>query len=650
MDVNNRHAALQPLFSVIEDVKSMQHCNHAIFSGLDIFKERVSNYVITRGVELLLNTFPDVGKEYDSGLSSGRYNISSLPKECGGANPKRNWLFQHILMETFTEEGYLKDIDADIVFFTRQILYMYKKVRLQCPSKATRAAVEDFISIETQLREPSGSWSNDHWEPNRFSFSGETSIEGVHPRANRLWRLVDQVFYRSIPMAEFNPFHIQVRHGPGAVSDLKTGKDKYLFPAWPSKLDGMFPKWYFATHREPFEVIGCKEIDTLKDGYRNDIPEFEPPAKLIAVPKTFKGPRLIASEPTAHQFCQQGLMTWIRENLPGPLRRSIDFTNQEPSRTAAMQASEKGDRSTVDLSSASDRLTCWVVERAFGGNQTLLAAFHAVRTRHLIDGTGNFPDLRISLRKFAAQGSAITFPVQSIVYAGLSIAALLFVHNKPVSKRTYAWAAGKVQVFGDDIIIPNEAVPVLAALLKELQLKVNGHKTHTSGWFRESCGMDAFKGYNVTPCYLASWQLGTGPRRKPSEIISWCEVTSNSHKMGLWNLSSWMEDQLPQKLRRKIIISNETGSGCRLFTFQHGFMVEGHRRWNEDLHLFEVKAFAVASSVQKKSRGSWQDLYQWLIEAPAPHNQWSSGYLTKKAEHLVQTWVPDYGFVPKPVR
>lgn len=660
MDVKNRHAALSPLSHVIEDVKRyVQYCNHAVEVDLDLFLEKIKNLVISRGVQYLLIHLPDIGKEYDSGLSSGHYDTSSLPRDMGGSIPDRNWIFTSLLMGTFTSTGRLReDVDVNIVFFTRQILYMYKKIKLDCPTKAIKSAVDEFVDIEKNLRDPVGSWSDDKWQPNRLTFSGSECLNDTHPRNEKLWNMVDSVFQRCVPLVEVDPFEVSVRHGPGAVSDLKTGRDKYLFPNWPSKLDGTFPESYYSTHREPFEISFantisdlrntikfptvtraiCEEIiveDSLSDGYRVDIPKDEPPAKLLQVPKTFKGPRLIASEPTAHQFFQQGLMSWLRKNLPQPLRQTIQFTSQEPSREAALLASKDGLSSTVDLSSASDRLSCWVVERAFTYNQSLLSAFHAVRTRHLIDGTGTYENLNLRLRKFAAQGSAITFPVQSIIYAGLSIAALLFVENKAVTKRSFAWAAKRIQVFGDDIIIPNEAVPVLASMLHSLQLKVNSHKTHTSGRFRESCGMDAFQGYDVTPCYLTTWSLGA----RPSDVQSWVDVSNNSHKKGLWNLSSWMTHQLPHKLRRKMIICKDEGRGCRLFTFQYGFVVETPLKWNEELHFNQTKVIDFRSKVDVERRRSWQSLYQYLIEAPHPETNWVSGYLTKKAEQFVQTWV-----------
>lgn len=621
MKLTDRHAALEPLSAVIDDGRSLFLGCNPKFDCLNIWYENIRTHVLTRGLNILLIDFPKVGKLFDKGLSSGIIDVKSLPSSFSVEGP----LYRHLLMEVADQTGTIVDDDPDVIFFIRTILYLYKKVKLECPHNTLVETINDFVEIEKGLKEPSGSWHSDTWIQCRYTFGDSPDIQDIHPRGRRIWETVDHVFGRLTPSIELRPSAIVPRHGPGAVADLKRGEDKFTFPFWPNKLGSVFSAEEFAFHSNHF-VRGSKP----------GLDHREPPARLIAVPKTYSGPRLIASEPTAHQFLQQGLMRWIRTNLHPVLRASIDFKSQEPSREAALLASLDGKIATVDLSSASDRLTCWVVERAFSSNQTFLKALHAVRTRCIIDATGVDPDLSIRIKKFAAQGSAVTFPVQSIIYAGLCIAALAFVDNIDVTKRrNLLRLARKVRVFGDDIVIPSHAVPILYAMLDSIQLKVNVQKTHTSGHFRESCGMDAYKGYDVTPCYLQSWQY----KQSPDSHQSWIDVSNNAFRKGLWNLAKWMDGQIPTKVSRLSLTTRAEGDGARFFTFCDGYVTESRVRFDKNLHEEQVLVLVHSSFVRKKQRGNWQDLHQYFVETPRPDSDWTSGYLTSVSSKLSKRWV-----------
>ena len=154
-------------------------------------------------------------------------------------------------------------------------------------------------------------------------------------------------------------------------------------------------------------------------------------------------------------------------------------------------------------------------------------------------------------------GNGTTFPVQSIVYAILSIAAILYEKGAGYGNAQIDDAVQEIQVFGDDIILPSFAVPTLALLLEHLQLKVNWRKTHAKGHFRESCGMDAFRGADVTPLYLRDLELG----EKPDDIVSWLDVLRNAHRKHYHYLVGEMLSQIPQKVR-SLLPTSDANLGC----------------------------------------------------------------------------------------
>ena len=177
----------------------------------------------------------------------------------------------------------------------------------------------------------------------------------------------------------------------------------------------------------------------------------EPSSKLIHVPKTAKAPRLIASEPVEHQWCQQKVLKWLDKRMQHTLLgRFINLHDQTLSQRMVTSASRDRSLSTIDLSSASDRVTCRHVECLLSVNPSLLQVVHASRTRRLRD-----PILKgntITLRKFASMGSALTFPIQSIFFLCIVLASC----EADTPKKIRA-LIGKVRVFGDDIIMPSTA-------------------------------------------------------------------------------------------------------------------------------------------------------------------------------------------------
>jgi hypothetical protein len=87
-------------------------------------------------------------------------------------------------------------------------------------------------------------------------------------------------------------------------------------------------------------------------------------------------------------------------------------------------------------------------------------------------------------------GNATTFPVQSLVFWAICVASL---------QRQGFHQPGAVFVFGDDIIIPSECAERVIDDLETFGLLCNRSKSFYKGAFRESCGVDAFNGIDVTP-------------------------------------------------------------------------------------------------------------------------------------------------------
>ena len=475
------------------------------------------------------------------------------------------------------------------------------------------AALEDRLSLVDSMSVHLGQ-AVEYVYP-ALGLSGDLYSKGYSPSdgQKRLedWRLLNQIqrvadlifstFDRFDPILfseelESAGMGTGFRHGPGAVAETKMKQeDKSRFRTWPSKLQNTFP----------YEFCGKTA------GAPTDRPSsHELASRLMCVPKTAKGPRLIAAEPVAHQWCQQLILRFLFDQCRRHFGTSfIDFKDQSKSGSMVLTASIDRDLATVDLSDASDRLSCWTVERVIRANPSLLVALHAARTRYIRDEVSDELSF-LSLRKFASQGTATTFPVMSLVMLCIALGASLRA-NERVTWAKIKELRTKVRVFGDDIIIPSHGYERLVRAMDLLQLKVNTAKSYVRGHFRESCGTDGFGGYDITPS-----KPRTLVADSPASCQAVVDTSNNLFNKGLWYASRTADDLLPISVRKylRIVGPNEAGlSGLSSFT--GGYEYHLAKRWNSRLHRNEVRVWSIRDRAQKSERGGFDGLLDFFTRS-----------------------------------
>jgi len=412
---------------------------------------------------------------------------------------------------------------------------------------------------------------------------------------------------------------IGFKHGPGAVAERLKKHEKSDFPNWPAKLQGTFG----------FEICGSiAGSDSVRPL------NHEVASRLIDVPKTTKGPRLIAAEPTSHQWCQQLVLRYFFESWRVLFGTAlIDFKDQSKSGDLVLKASLDKSLATVDLSDASDRLTCWTVERIFRRNPSVLRALHAARTRYLRDDISEIPDF-LSLRKFASQGTAVTFPVMSIVMLCIALGSVMQGH---ITLSRIRRMATQVRVFGDDIIIPAHGDEHLVRAMELLELKVNVAKSYVNGHFRESCGVDGYLGYDVTPC-----KPKTLVADSPAACQAVVDNANNLYIKGYWNASTACLDLLPPRLRRGIRIVGRNATGFSGLTSYSG-SYESHlaKRWNSRLHRYEVRVWSLSVRTQKADRNGFSALLDFFAQQHSyEHARAVSNYADFRKTFIGLHWEP----------
>lgn len=602
-------------------------------TSLSRTSSRLQSIARDRGLSFFTITLPDSCHWFNKSLASGRLLEERPPYHRkvskSSAQPV---LLQGLYALVFDDSGSLRpDPDINAIFFIRQFYLAVKKLRLECTDDKVSDAILDFISIDQGIPgDLSSTW--DHDDPNWTRNSGHPITgwsaslasgsqlpllgEDLPVRDEFQWRQFFELCSRfSASLGTLDPWSIRPKHGPGVVSDTTSTK-KYEFENYPEKLAKVFPADWHTSHDFVDRTMSTREV----------------PSRLICVPKTQKGPRIIAAEPVAHQWIQGGIQRWLTDSIRGTfLSGSIDFQSQELSRQLALEASATGHLATVDLSAASDRLSCQLVQYVFQSNGSVLDALHASRTRLIdVDGYGTF-----RLRKFAAMGSACTFPVQTIVFALIAVHACMIADEDfDYTSANLRRLASNVRVFGDDIILPSNAYGILTELLEELGLKVNQSKSFSEGHFRESCGMDAYMGYDVTPAYfLQPYQV-----QKPSSLVSTITVSNNFHKKGMWKTADWILKTVEPQILKNLEVSNRDDVQPYIHSFS-GPLIHTKIRWNEDYHRWERRLLLLKSK-NKKVKGSGEaSLFQYFTEEPDPMLPWESGLAGPPSHRLTRGWV-----------
>lgn len=621
-------------------------------------ESRLIHELGVNGERILTLDLPALDKHFTKCLDIGLYSPSKLRMGAVGKRELVPVFMRDLYLQIFDVEGKLRDEPSiSAISVVRQMLAGAKKLPLPCTVKRVNDEVYDFFIIERGIRSPTLNWVGDDLFGNRQykAYSAEQNhlIDGLdtvdvdsrdllddcrskaeQPSSEHL-QLLQSVF--DVVAAQFGYLHDErpdelPKHGPGVVSDLSREESKYSFRDWPEKLDSIFPHDRYAT-----PDLG---VARFQDGevYRNR----EVPSRLIAVPKTLKAPRLIAAEPSQHQWIQQLIWNQLEARiLETSLTKSVSFRSQEGNKELARTGSITREFFTIDLSSASDRLSCWLVERAFRKNITMLHRLHACRTRWITNRINPHLWDNLVLKKYAPMGSAVTFPLQTIIYASIAITAVI------ASRPGYAKAfkrrpsqciedsARQVSVFGDDIIGPKAAWRLTQDLLQYCGLKVNVEKSFAEGHFRESCGGDFYKGASVAPVYLRFLP----ELAQPGTLTSCVSVGNNFHRAGYWHIADFLRN-FSRNYDGRLPFVAPGSSHQGYLTFSGPATDHLDQRWNARLQREEVKVMVVHSSTTSHPTPGYDRLHQWFIESPDPEIRWESGRRTLKASYSKPGWVP----------
>lgn len=571
------------------------------------------------GYGFLTIALPALSEALTLGLSTGRFSCPiGFKTTKGGAIPR---FLSGMLSEVFDpSSGFLKDNpNLGAVKCLREILNVFKKVKLTNES-------EELLDKKAKL---------DFFENDELISSHVTRPDFVHHLEH-----VSKVILPYLSTWDEETFF--AKHGPGAVSEGLKGNQKWASLVEAIEYDGFDTLKYGYTF-PGMSLDNAVNCDSMSNSWLGvvDVGITDAnrlsrcTAKLITVPKNSSSRRTITIEPFLNQFLQGGLNVRLRQEIDRCpiLSQCLALTDQSQNQKLAMEGSQTGKWATLDLKSASDLLSVSLVRSVFRHHMSFLDMMLECRSTHVSsDGVAR------QVSKFAGMGNALTFPTQSICFAVVALSAILHAQGKKPGYKNVKAAARHIRVYGDDIIVDTAYASSVVIWLEAFGLKVNSRKSFLGGNFKESCGVDAFNGVDVTPLYL---------RFRPDElsvdpnVIAGLVSTSNQAWLrGLYSFSTCLVDEVESRLRKRLpLVSQDSGS---LGWFSRQDSMTPHR-WNKVLHRLETRVMKLNTLKRSDSLDGWAALLKFfhvpLLGRARDHLKKTS---IRYKVRFKTTWVPTY--------
>ena len=546
-------------------------------------KKRVS----LEGLGFLTKTLPRLAKAFDKVLAcEAQMNAVELGFKPLNSNSKLPRFLGELFTCVLHHDGTaLTSPCVTSIRNIRQVLYLFYKYELPYAVSTEQKVLSSFKKTEEDLIESDKvlvslqASLTQHTSIPMSALSRLHSLRIVRVARNRLRCL----------FKHFRPQDIIPRHGPGSVATRQRLWNKYRWDNVSARITNLYP----------YDAYFCASMGAVCDNYHrfDSVDNQDLPARVVLVPKDSRGPRVISCEPVDNQWIQQGLATEIVRLVERHVltKDNVRFTDQTPNQFGALEGSVAGRYSTLDLNEASDRISVELVKLLFPTDIIeYLMACRSLETE-LPDGT------KLTLRKFAPMGSALCFPILA-----LTVWSLLTAISTDSDTRK------SIYVYGDDIIVPTALAADAIAVLEFFGLKVNRNKSCTKGFFRESCGVDAFKGVRVTPIKLRSvWSQSPSP----NVYSSWVAYANSFWDRGCyttydkivelltsvyWPIADDRMIQSPIRLREAPKQKKSVKS-----------------RYNKDLQKTEFLSLEVTNKVITKQIDGWSMLLRWFTEGQA---------------------------------
>lgn len=465
-------------------------------------------------------------------------------------------------------EAFLEKFDEGILKSLRQLLVFCYKAEFESSIEQDEVALRGFIDTDLSI---------DTWNEYFKSHLQD-------PLFREARRLVGLVIHKA------NWSEISPSHGPGAVFPPRKPCFKSDFNTIYDSIQNLYPFDQF------FHGLPSFWWENLVDKDHKIQTSDKIVCHLTAVPKDSRGPRLIAVHPAEAIWIQQGQRRILERCITNnPLtRHCINFDDQSINGNIALVSSKTKGFVTLDLKEASDRLSNVLVHYLFGDAHRFFDASRAGYVTGLrIDGVHE-------LRKFAPMGNCLTFPVQSLVFWALVRSGI---------RCHYGFDCNDIYVFGDDIVYPSKYHTGALNALIRAGLVPNMSKTFRLGSFRESCGVDAFNGINITPYRMKAPSITSY-----SDAVSFCDLAKRLRLGGFHHCSSYIYSKVRAFMGKLHLSNNPLTQGIFEYVSTREFLLyEKSHRFNDDLQRWESRVALLKPAKASLSSHDWYHVQDSLL-------------------------------------
>lgn len=247
-------------------------------------------------------------------------------------------------------------------------------------------------------------------------------------------------------------------------------------------------------------------------------------AQVSIVPKKWNMGRLTMKTSHHKRAYQNGIGDWMTRRLKE--RLDIDLSTA-PSihKDITKYASITGEWATIDLSSASDTIGAFWIDKAPNNCAEYMHATRDDQFRLGHDGALH------EMHAAAGQGCGWTFPFETALFWSICASTYCIEGGYEPDVKTLR---NIIKVYGDDILVLQDMGTHVLRSLELLGFIPNKEKSFVFGPFRESCGEDSFNGNSVRPYYAKSL---------PQDLPSWYSFINGIYRCCyLDNGNTWRGD------------------------------------------------------------------------------------------------------------
>lgn len=538
---------------------------------------RIKSRLRAEGSSFATRTLPDYMNSFLQLLETGKASFPQFKCKRGTNHPAFLGRLVHLALGA-------DDVTQGIAFdYIYSITCAFKKLKGDYPVKVVRKLFADFCRVDSELN------SIDF-------FSNE--LRPIIDDARAQWtRFVKDSGLRG-RLEATTP-----QPGPGATNTPTEKNMRYRPHVLYKQLDEVMPysEWFYAT---PYDIFTS---ETAFNGFYNVTVEA-PQARFKAVPKTAGKPRGICIEENETQVLQQAVRKAFYDAIAAYFGDNIALREQRINALLALSSSITRKHATIDESEASDRVARLLVSLISYEDQYVHDILMGLSTRFVQppEEVKDEYDI-VQTAKYAPMGSALCFPIMSLIHMFLIRAIIRLSTPLDVSHDI-----SQVYVYGDDIILPAQYTELIYETLPKFGMKLNVNKSFYRSHFRESCGIHAYKGKDVTPVYVKHIPFHNSAEAKTSAFA----VEEQLFNKGFTNTAKFQRDFMQEAYGKIPYVP----AGLSLAGFQRTstevadeFKQQFRRKWNRRYQCFKYTTHSIIKLSDKLVFESDTDAYtRWM--------------------------------------